>query len=167
MVFYFQNCSDLLWEKNDMVIKKNLWNSKLKAKNLKIFEKSDPLYIIQIKKKLRFRNLQEKLEKYSVSIVLTFQFSDWFFLVILKVLIKFFSITKSLKKFVGFLVETMTAKRHFEIIWPLVIHAIFKVLISPLQSWKHGEDQSSCPHTFRRPCMYLCWNILVVIFLFS
>ena len=119
MVYYFQNCSDLLWEKNGMVIKKNLWNSKLKAKNLKIFEKSDPLYIIQIKKKLRFRNLQEKLEKYSVSIVLTFQFSDWFFLVILKVLIKFFSITKSLKKFVGFLVETMTAKRHFEINWPL------------------------------------------------
>ena len=26
-----------------------------------------------------------------------------------------------------------------------------KILISPLQSWKHGEDQSSCPHTFRRP----------------
>ena len=23
----------------------------------------------------------------------------------------------------------------------------------PLQSWKHGEDQSSCPYTFRRPCI--------------
>ena len=125
-----------------MVIKKNLWNSKLKAKNLKIFEKSDPLYIIQIKKKLRFRNLQEKLEKYSVSIVLTFQFSDWFFLVILKVLIKFFSITKSLKKFVGFLVETMTAKRHFEINWPLAyqnwkLHLVFASLSKSLTTWPH------------------------------
>ena len=23
--------------------------------------------------------------------------------------------------------------------------------MSPLKSWKHGEDQSSCPYTFRRP----------------
>ena len=27
-----------------------------------------------------------------------------------------------------------------------------KILIFPLLSWKLGEDQSSCPHTFRRPC---------------
>ena len=27
--------------------------------------------------------------------------------------------------------------------------------IFPLQSWKHGEDQSSCPYTFRRPCTYI------------
>ena len=34
MVFCFRNCSDLLWEKNTLAIKKNFWNSRLKAKNL-------------------------------------------------------------------------------------------------------------------------------------
>ena len=34
MVFCYQNCSDPLWEKNILVIKKNFWNSKLKAENL-------------------------------------------------------------------------------------------------------------------------------------
>ena len=34
MVFCYQNCSDLLWEKNALVIEENFWNSRLKAKNL-------------------------------------------------------------------------------------------------------------------------------------
>ena len=38
MVFCYQNCSDLLWEKIVPVIEKNLWNSRLKAKNLQKFE---------------------------------------------------------------------------------------------------------------------------------
>ena len=33
LVFCYQNCSDLLWEWNVLVIKKNFWNSRLKAKN--------------------------------------------------------------------------------------------------------------------------------------
>ena len=37
MVFCYQNCSDLLWEKIVLVIEKNFWNSRLKAKNLQIF----------------------------------------------------------------------------------------------------------------------------------
>ena len=35
MVFCYQNCSDLLWEKNVPVIKKNFWNLRLKAENFK------------------------------------------------------------------------------------------------------------------------------------
>ena len=34
MVFCYQNCSDLLWEKNVLVIEKNFWNSRLMAENL-------------------------------------------------------------------------------------------------------------------------------------
>jgi hypothetical protein len=34
MVFCHYNCSDLLWEKNVLVIKKNFWNSRLKASNM-------------------------------------------------------------------------------------------------------------------------------------
>ena len=37
MVFCYQNCSDLLWEKNVLVIEKNFWNSRLKAENLQNF----------------------------------------------------------------------------------------------------------------------------------
>ena len=37
MVFCYQNCSDLLWEKIVLVIEKNFGNSRLKAENLKIF----------------------------------------------------------------------------------------------------------------------------------
>ena len=33
MVFCYQNCSDLLWEKIVLVIEKKIWNSRLKAKN--------------------------------------------------------------------------------------------------------------------------------------
>ena len=38
MVFCFQNCSNLLWEKIVLVIEKNFWNSRLKAENLQKFE---------------------------------------------------------------------------------------------------------------------------------
>ena len=34
MVFGYQNSSDILWEKIVLVIKKNFWNSRLKAENL-------------------------------------------------------------------------------------------------------------------------------------
>ena len=37
MVFYYQNCSDVLWEKNVLMIEKNFWNSRLKAKNFQKF----------------------------------------------------------------------------------------------------------------------------------
>ena len=37
MVFCYQNCSDLLWEKNVLVIGKNFWNSRLKAETLQNF----------------------------------------------------------------------------------------------------------------------------------
>ena len=34
MVFCYQNCSDLLWEKIVLVTEKDFWNSRLKAENL-------------------------------------------------------------------------------------------------------------------------------------
>ena len=37
MVFCYQNCSDLLWEKIVLVIEKNFWNSRLKAENFQNF----------------------------------------------------------------------------------------------------------------------------------
>ena len=37
MLFCYQNCSDLLWEKIVLVIEKNFWNSRLKAKNFQKF----------------------------------------------------------------------------------------------------------------------------------
>ena len=37
LVFCYQNCSDLLWEKIVLVIEKNVWNSRLKAENLQHF----------------------------------------------------------------------------------------------------------------------------------
>ena len=37
MVFCYQNCSDLLWEKIVLVFEKNFLNSRLKAENLKIY----------------------------------------------------------------------------------------------------------------------------------
>ena len=33
MVFCYQNCSELLWEKIVLVTEKDFWNSRLKAKN--------------------------------------------------------------------------------------------------------------------------------------
>ena len=36
-VFCCQNYSDLLWEKNVLVIEKNFWNPRLKAENLQQF----------------------------------------------------------------------------------------------------------------------------------
>ena len=40
MIFRFQNYSNLLWEKIVLVIKKNFWNLRLKAKNLQ-----KPIYL--------------------------------------------------------------------------------------------------------------------------
>ena len=37
LVFCFQNCSDLLWEKIVLVIEENFWNSRLKAENFQNF----------------------------------------------------------------------------------------------------------------------------------
>ena len=37
MVFCYQNCSDLLWEKIVFVIEKIFWNSRLKVENLQKF----------------------------------------------------------------------------------------------------------------------------------
>ena len=37
MVFCYQNCTDLLWERIVLVIEKNFWNSRLKAENLQNF----------------------------------------------------------------------------------------------------------------------------------
>ena len=37
LVFCYQNCSDLLWEKNCSSDRENLWNSQLKAEHLKFF----------------------------------------------------------------------------------------------------------------------------------
>ena len=37
LVFCYQNCSDLLWEKIVLVIEKIFWNSRLKAENLQNF----------------------------------------------------------------------------------------------------------------------------------
>ena len=37
LVFCYQNCSDLLWEKIVLVIEKNFRNSRLRAENLKFF----------------------------------------------------------------------------------------------------------------------------------
>ena len=37
MVFFCQTCPDLLWEKIVLVIEKNFWNSRLKAKKFQIF----------------------------------------------------------------------------------------------------------------------------------
>ena len=51
MVFCYQNCSDLLWEKIVLVMKKNFWNSRLKADNLKVqtmfHKKSSPQDVIR------------------------------------------------------------------------------------------------------------------------
>ena len=37
LVFCYQNCSDLQWEKIVPVIEKNIWNLRLKAENLQKF----------------------------------------------------------------------------------------------------------------------------------
>ena len=37
MVFCYQNCSDLLWEKIVLVFEKNFWNLRLKAENFQNF----------------------------------------------------------------------------------------------------------------------------------
>ena len=37
LVFCYQNCSDLLWEKIVLVTEKNFWKSRMKAENFQIF----------------------------------------------------------------------------------------------------------------------------------
>ena len=44
MVFRYQNCSDLLWEKIVVLIEKNFWNSRLKARICKKFEITGTIY---------------------------------------------------------------------------------------------------------------------------
>ena len=44
IVFCYQNCSDLLWEKIVLVIEKNFWNSRLKGENFQIFEITRTIY---------------------------------------------------------------------------------------------------------------------------
>ena len=44
MVFCYQNCSDLLWKKIVLVNEKNVWNLRLKAKNLQNFEITRIIY---------------------------------------------------------------------------------------------------------------------------
>ena len=45
MVLCYQNCSNLLWEKNVLVIEKNFWNSRLKAKNFQnLWDHSNNLF---------------------------------------------------------------------------------------------------------------------------
>ena len=44
MVFYYQNCSDLLWEKIVIMIKVTFWNSRLRDENLQIFEITRTIY---------------------------------------------------------------------------------------------------------------------------
>ena len=44
LLFCYQNCSDPLWEKIALVIKKKFWNSRLKAKNCKNFEITWTIY---------------------------------------------------------------------------------------------------------------------------
>ena len=38
LIFCYQNCSDLLWEKIVLMIEKNFWNSRLKIENFQNFE---------------------------------------------------------------------------------------------------------------------------------
>ena len=45
MVFCYQTCSDLLWEKIVLVIEKNFWNSRLKARIFKFFEITRTIYL--------------------------------------------------------------------------------------------------------------------------
>ena len=79
LVFCYQNCSDPLWEKNVLAIKKNFWNSRLKAENLQKqtvkgknnfwwqnafltcswkFLISNKLEQVELEKLLGFRNMQ-------------------------------------------------------------------------------------------------------------
>ena len=44
MVFCYQNCSELLWETNVLVIKKNFWNSRPRPRICKIFEITRTIY---------------------------------------------------------------------------------------------------------------------------
>ena len=45
LVFCYQNCSNLLWEKIVLVIEKNFWNSRLKAREFAKFLRSPEQFI--------------------------------------------------------------------------------------------------------------------------
>ena len=49
IVFFLKNFCDLLWEKNVLVIKENVWNSKLKDENLKKKMRSQEKFIQTVK----------------------------------------------------------------------------------------------------------------------
>ena len=49
MVFYYQNCSDILWEKIVLVIEKNFWNSRLKAEKFSKILRSLEQFIQTVK----------------------------------------------------------------------------------------------------------------------
>ena len=73
MVFCYQNCSDLLWEKNGLVIKKKIWIQGLRSRICKSFEITRTIYSnksnkseqleFKLEKLLGFRNMQEKFKK--------------------------------------------------------------------------------------------------------
>ena len=69
MVFCYQNCSDLLWEEIVLAIKKNFGNSRLKAKNLQIFEITKTIY-----------SNSERWEKFLVKVCIVlgvYNFMSW------------------------------------------------------------------------------------------
>ena len=54
MVFCYQNCSYLLWEKIVLVIEKNFWNWRLKAENFQKFLRSVEQFIQTVKGQNKF-----------------------------------------------------------------------------------------------------------------
>ena len=56
MVFCYQNCSGVLWEKNVLVIEKKIWNSKLKDENLQKCLRSSEQFIQTVKGQNNFGN---------------------------------------------------------------------------------------------------------------
>ena len=54
LAFCYQNWSDLLWEKNALVIEKNFWNSRLKAENFQKILRSLEQFIQTVKGKNNF-----------------------------------------------------------------------------------------------------------------
>ena len=56
MVFCYQNCSDLLWEKIVLVVEKNFWSLRLKAENLQKFSDHWNNFIKQWKVRIIFGN---------------------------------------------------------------------------------------------------------------
>ena len=78
MVFCYQNCSDLLWEKNVLVIEKNFWNFEAGGQELaNILRSLDrDQFIETVKSQNFFGNLQEKLKSILTSYALSFVFDS-------------------------------------------------------------------------------------------